>query len=67
MLKEEAAVMLEKYGALKEYIDKQKNSEGEKLFIDALESSSKLFISLIELNKRMVEYCNELTEAVKND
>ena len=66
MLKDEGEEMFKRYRALKKHLMEQKDFEGLKLMIEALKGSSNLITSLIGYNNRMFEYCNEITEEIKN-
>lgn len=61
-LKEQGKEMFKKYRALKRHLDEKKDPDGVKLFMEVLESSSKLMTSLVELNRRMVAFCDEMME-----
>ena len=67
MLKEQGKGMFEKYRALEKHLEEQKDSEGLKLFISALKSTSKLIKGLIDYNIEVLQYCNEITKELETE
>ena len=66
-LKEQGKEMFKKYRALKRHLDEKKDSDGLKLFMGVSESSSKLMTSLVEANRRMMVFCDEMIEVANKE
>ena len=67
MLKEQGKEMFEKYRALEKHLEEQKDSEGLKLFISVFKSTSKLIKGLIDNNREVLQYCNEIAKKLETE
>lgn len=63
-LKDEAKRMFEKYHLLEEHLEKQNDSEGSKLMLELLESTSALLTILIGYNNEIIKYNNKLLQCL---
>lgn len=63
-LKNEAKRMFEKYHLLEEHLEKQNDSEGSKLMLELLESTSALLTILIGYNNEIIKYNNKLLQCL---
>ena len=63
-LKNEAKRMFEKYHLLEEHLEKQNDSEGSKLMLELLESTSALLTILIRYNNEIIKYNNKLLQCL---
>ena len=65
-LKDEAKKMFERYHLLEEHLTKQNDSDGSKLMLELLESTSALLDILIEYNNEIIEYYNGLIQYIND-
>ena len=65
MLREQAKEMSANYWALERHLEKQKDTKGLDLMIEAIRSSSELMTSLVTRINEVIQFADELVEVAK--